>query len=69
MNKFRFSTTSTAMIGGVRVSEANHHKIKSIAQLKGVTIQEVVRVFIDFALEEFDKEYPDHYLKTPKETP
>lgn len=62
MSKFKFSTTNTAMIGGVRVSEENHHKVKSIAQVKGVTIQEVVRVLIDVGLEEFDKEYPEHFF-------
>lgn len=62
MSKFKFSTNNTAMIGGVRVSDEAHHKIKSIAQLKGVTIQEVVRTFLEFALGEFEKEYPEHYF-------
>lgn len=62
MSKFKFSSNNTAMLGGIRVSKENHYKIKSIAQLKGVTIQEVARVLLDVALEEFEKEYPEHYF-------
>lgn len=62
MTRFKFSTTQTAMLGSIRVSEENHHKIKSIAMHKGVTINEVTRVLIDIGLEEFEKEYPTEML-------
>ncbi len=65
MSKFKFDTNYSSTIGNIRVSDDTHHKLKSIAQKKNVTIQEVVRVFLDFALDEFEKEYSDHYF--PKE--
>ncbi len=68
MSKFKFSTTNTAILGNIRVSDATHHAMKSIAQLKGVTIQEVARTFLEFALDEFNKEYPEHYFATPPAT-
>lgn len=62
MSRFKFTTNSTSMLGSVRVSDSVHHKIKSIAQHKNITIQEVTRVLIDVGLEEFDKEYPEHFF-------
>lgn len=62
MSKFKFDTSYSSVVGNVRVSEINHHKLKNIAQQKNVTIQEVVRVFLDFALEEFEKEYSEHFF-------
>lgn len=61
MSKFKFDQSYSSMIGGVRVSDLVHHKLKSIAQQKNVTIQEVVRVFLNAALEDFEKEYPEHF--------
>jgi len=66
MTRFKFSTTNTSMLGGIRVSDINHHKIKSIAQYKSVSIQEVTRVLIDIGLEEFEKEYPEQMLEPDK---
>lgn len=61
MANFRFNTSHNKLIGGVRIDEKTHHKIKSIAQQKEVSLQEVVRVFIDYALQDFEKEYPEHF--------
>lgn len=66
MAKFKFGENYAAAIGNVRVSETTHHKLKSISQKKGVTMPEVVRVFIDFALEEFEKEYIEHFFPDEK---
>lgn len=68
MGKFKFGENYSAIIGNVRVSDSTHHKIKSIAQQKGVSMQEVTRVFLEFALEEFEKEYPAHFLANTPNT-
>jgi len=68
VGKFKFGENYSSVVGNVRVSEAVHHKLKSIAQQKGVSMQEVVRVFIDFALEEFEKEYTEHFFPAPNQS-
>jgi ABC-type nitrate/sulfonate/bicarbonate transport system ATPase subunit len=68
MGRFKFSTTSTSMLGGIRVNDEVHHKIKSIAAHKNITIQEVTRVLIEVGLEEFEKEYPEQMLQLTNPT-
>ncbi len=52
--KFKFNPAYSAMIGNVRVSPETHATMKRIAKEKNVTIQEVVRVFLEAALEEYN---------------
>lgn len=69
MSKFKFSTANTAMLGGIRVSAAIHRRIKEIATEKQVTIQEVTRVFIEAALEEYEKETPHEQSQRHQQSP
>lgn len=66
MSRFKFDKNKSAVIGNVRVSDDTHKRLTAIAELEGVAINEVVRVFIDASLEQYDEEAKDHFITGSK---
>lgn len=66
MSNFKFNKNKSAIIGNVRVSDNTHERLCVIAEYEGVSISEVVRVFIDTSLEQYDKEVVSHFIASSK---